>query len=470
MGHSLTTLACAGCGYFMPVEERFPFRCPKRREEDDIDHVLKETLSSTAAGISGLTDPEETNPFLKYRKLFHAYQMAREWGLSDAEYVAIVRGLDEAVKRVDRHGFVETPFEAEPKLAKALRLSEGALWVKDETGNVSGSHKARHLMGIMIWMEAVRRAFPDEATGPSPTLAIASCGNAALAAAVVAHAAERPIDVFIPPDANPAIVNRLEELKARLVRCPRVGQTPGDPCYLRFKEAVEKGALPFTVQGNENGLTIAGGKTLAYEMVARLGRETVSLDRLFIHVGGGALASSIIQGLHDAHVLGFLKRMPRIHTVQTKGAYPLARAYKAVTDRILVRYPTREQETDKRSLFIRDEVPKHIATEELRYAVTHRSSFMWPWETEPRSIAHGILDDETYDWFAVVEGMIRTGGYPLVVSEDELKEANRLAHEHTEIPADPTGTAGLAGLLDLQKTAPLGSDEISAVLFTGIER
>ena len=45
--------------------------------------------------------------------------------------------------------------------------------------------------------------------------------------------------------------------------------------------------------------------------------------------------------------------------------------------------------------------------EALRFARTHRSKFMWPWEEEPKSIATGIIDDETYDWAAVVAGMER---------------------------------------------------------------
>ena len=50
------------------------------------------------------------------------------------------------------------------------------LWVKDETTNVSGSHKGRHLFGV-----AVREALAPSGEGP---WAIASCGNAALAASV----------------------------------------------------------------------------------------------------------------------------------------------------------------------------------------------------------------------------------------------------------------------------------------------
>jgi threonine synthase len=95
---------------------------------------------------------------------------------------------------------------------------------------------------------------------------------------------------------------------------------------------------------------------------------------------------------------------------------------------------------------------------------------MWPWESEPKSVATGILDDETYDWRAVVEGMLLTGGQPLVVSEDLLVEANSLAVATTGIRVDPTGSSGLAGLLALRRSGEAAPHEQAAVLFTGIQR
>jgi threonine synthase len=95
---------------------------------------------------------------------------------------------------------------------------------------------------------------------------------------------------------------------------------------------------------------------------------------------------------------------------------------------------------------------------------------MWPWEEEPRSIAHGILDDETYDWLAVVEGMLATGGRPLVVDEAALARANALARRATGIDVDHTGSAGLAGLLALRAAGEVADDERVAVLFTGVVR
>jgi len=106
----------------------------------------------------------------------------------------------------------------------------------------------------------------------------------------------------------------------------------------------------------------------------------------------------------------------------------------------------------------------------LERATTHRSEFMWPWEETPRSIAHGILDDETYDWLAVVRGMLASRGVPVVVDEATLREANALARETTGINACHSGTAGLAGLLQLQREAVIGPGERVAVIFSGVQR
>ena len=211
------------------------------------------------------------------------------------------------------------------------------------------------------------------------------------------------------------------------------------------------GALPFTCQGNENGLAIEGGETLAYEIAAALGGDG-RLDHVVIQVGGGALASAVAEGLSEARSLGALAPAPRVHTVQTEGAWPLARALARVTERLPA-----------------DASPADVQTA-LRYAAGHRAEFMWPWETVPHSLAHGILDDETYDWLAVVEAMLASGGEAVVVNEEEIASANSLAVECTGIAVDETGSAGLAGLAQLCRRGVIGPDDHAAVLFTGARR
>jgi hypothetical protein len=95
---------------------------------------------------------------------------------------------------------------------------------------------------------------------------------------------------------------------------------------------------------------------------------------------------------------------------------------------------------------------------------------MWPWEIEPRSVAHGILDDETYDWLAVVRAMLATGGGSVIADESTLREARAIGLATTGIDADETGTAGLAGLLALARRGDLATTETVAILFTGIRR
>ena len=444
-------LVCAGCGVVIEPGNPRPWRCPAATAGDDVDHVVVREL-----GLSRLRfpPPGAGNPFVRFRAFLHSYHLALEGGLGEAGYLERVDTLDRAVAAVDGHGFGLTPFERSAGLSTALGFAEtGGVWVKDETGNVAGSHKARHLMGIAITLEVIEALARGRGeSGERPGLAIASCGNAALAAAVVARAAQRSLEVFIPSDAEPGVVARLQSLGAAFAVCPREGAGHGDPCVDRFRAAVAAGRIPFTCQGNENGLAIEGGQTLGYELASTLAAARQPLERLFIQIGGGALASATIQALREAVALGVLPRLPRIHAVQTRAAHPLVRAWERL-EQWTAHHPGPD-----------------AAREALRHAATHRSEFMWPWETQPRSIARGILDDETYDWLAVLRGMIESGGAPVLASEEALAEAHALARSSTGIPVCATGSAGLAGLIALRRSGEVAPGETVAVVFTGVER
>ena len=93
---------------------------------------------------------------------------------------------------------------------------------------------------------------------------------------------------------------------------------------------------------------------------------------------------------------------------------------------------------------------------------------MTPWETEGHSAADGILDDETYDWLGIVNGMASSGGSPVVSPESDVLLANQLASANTSVVASYTGTAGLAGLLTHR--AEVRDHERVAVIFSGIRR
>jgi len=464
-------LRCRGCGAVATDPVR-AFRCPAARDADDLDHVLApafepapgdgaEPVAALGAGPSG-------NPFERYARRLSYHALGRSHGLADDELLTVAARLDDEILRVDGRRFVPTPFSEAPGLAGAIGFEpSGRLWVKDETTNVSGSHKARHLAGIMLYLQVAERL---GLLGPRPPLAIASCGNAALAAAVVARAAGWPLDVFVPPTANAAVLARLADLGARVTTCVREAGLPGDPCYRAFRRAVAAGAVPFCCQGSDNGLTIEGGATLAWEMAE--GVAGAPLDAVFVQVGGGALASAVVQGFAAARRAGAIDRLPAVFTVQTAGGYPLVRAYDRLVARMLASWPEGAEPSSSSPASLAEALSRAPASLDagMLFARAHRSQFMWPWETEPRSIAHGILDDETYDWAEVVEGMLRTGGRPVIVSEEQLREANEVGASATGIPADHTGTAGLAGLVEACRQEDWLRCARVAVIFSGVRR
>jgi threonine synthase len=152
-------------------------------------------------------------------------------------------------------------------------------------------------------------------------------------------------------------------------------------------------------------------------------------------VGGGALASALAQGFALTRSNGLISSLPKLIAVQTVGCAPLARAW------------------------------ERLGEIDLATAATTRSRFMWPWETTPTSLAHGILDDETYDWWAIAEGMRASGGSTIVVDEAQVAAAYKAGRAHTDIAASATGTAGLAGVI----AKPNAGKQI-AVIFSGAER
>jgi threonine dehydratase len=227
------------------------------------------------------------------------------------------------------------------------------------------------------------------------------------------------------------VLDVLGSLRASVTVCPRRETDPaGDPCVIRFREAVAAGSVPFGVQGTENAWCRDGGRTLGWEISDEMGHRA---DRIFVQVGGGAFAACVGASLRNSGV------HPMLHAVQAEGCAPLERAWR-----------------------------RAIATGGVDNVGARWSECMWPWEDEPRSLADGILDDETYDWIGVVDAMAHTGGSPVVAGEEHIVEAHRLAHAHTGIDVSPTGSAGLAGVLAIRDR--IADAERVVVVFSGVRR
>lgn len=403
----VTGYRCATCGAEVAIDTLFPFRCPQAPEGDS-HHVLHPVVAGP--------DPElidDPNPFVRYGRSLAWWAFAQAHGMTDERCVALTREVAD--------GMIATPAGQNDLLSDEL---EAEVWVKTEVDQLGGSHKARHLVTILLHLRAAEELGLADRDQRRP-LAIASCGNAAIAASTLAEKAGWPIQVYVPMIDGGPVIETLTRLGADIHRCERVPGEAGDPAVLRFREAVAAGAIPFSVQGPENGLCLDGGRTLGWEL-----REALPAPaRVLIQVGGGAFAACTGWGLGPEYELD---------TVQTEGGAPLNRAW-----------------------LLADGVdPAELGR--------RWGEFMTPWDS-PQSLADGILDDETYDWQADLEVMRASGGRAIVVGERMVEAAWELA-KATGVNVSPTGSAGLAGLLPTADGPSVQRGERVAIVFSGVFR
>lgn len=412
-----THFECATCGAVVDIATPFPFSCPNATAADR-RHVLQ---ICGEPGVRVAADLAEQT-FVAHDEQLAWAAYAEVNGVDRDRRDALVRELDGAIRAVDGVGFQPTPFARSQVLSDELGMhADGGVWVKNETGAVGGSQKARHLFSILLHLRAAEEI--GHLTG-RPRLAISSCGNAALAAATLAKAASWPIDVFVPTWMSDGFGRRLDELDATVHRCERRDvDPPGDPAMLRFRDAVGRGSIPFTVQGPENALCLDGGRTIGWEIADQAAALDCRLDRIFVQVGGGAFAAAV----------GAALDVP-LYAVQTEGCAPLDRAWRRAAD--------------------------------IEHPASRWSELMTVWP-EPTSLADGILDDETYDWIGVIGAMGRHGGRPVVAPETCVIEAHRLAHA-AGFDASPTGSAGLAGVLAVRDE--IAPTEQIAIVMSGVTR
>ena len=419
---------CVRCGAEVPISTWMPFRCPNASATDR-HHALGIIDEPTPVDLGS-----HEHPFVAADAHLAWAACAEANGMDADRRRRLVLETDAAVRAVDGTGFHVTPFARSEALSDALGFeSDGGIWVKDETGSVGGSQKARFLFSILLHLRAAEEL---GVLTERPPLAIASCGNAALAAATLAKAVEWPIDVYVPMWMGQGFGDRLDELGANVHRSERrEGDPAGDPAMMRFREAVAAGAVPFTVQGPENALCLDGGRTLGWEIASALRNDGHEwLDGLFVQVGGGAFASATFTALAGSGL--DIPTFP----VQTAGCAPLDRALQRAAERGIV---------------------------DVGF---HWDELMTVWD-DPASLADGILDDETYDWVDVAHSLRFSGGASVVAAEEAVIAAHELAQD-AGFDASATGTAGLAGVLHLLDTEPGRFDASSrlAVVMSGVTR
>ncbi len=304
-----------------------------------------------------------------------------------------------------------TPLIKASRLAEVLGIKE--LYLKDETRNPTASFKDRS-MSVAVSV-AKEFGFKKAVT--------ASSGNAA--AALAAYAAKAGIEVyaFVIEQAGYGKIAQLLFYGAKVFRVKGLGKE--DPTVKLMRETYEKfGFYPSPSFGPYNPYQIEGPKTISYEVVEQLNWEVP--DWVFVPVGAASLLTGVWKGFKDYLNLGLINELPHLFAVQSTGNPPFVKAFKENQDPFNIR----------------------------------------PWP-KPHTIAWGLEDPYPWDGDAGLKALKETRGYAEEVTDDEIIEAMKLLARYEGIFAEPSGAAGLAGLVKALNEGIIDRSDKVVVLVTG---
>jgi len=282
--------------------------------------------------------------------------------------------------------------------------------VKDESGNPTGSFKAR---GLSL---AVNRARELGAPG----VELPSAGNAALALAAYAAAAGMPARVALPSDTPREIAERcrlhgaevlsggptLVEAAARLA----AERSTGDGGFWNLSTLKE----PYRVEGK---------KTMGLELAEQLGWRVP--EWILYPTGGGTGIVGMWKAFDELERLGLLGReRPRLVAVQMAGCAPIVRAFE------------RGDETAE------------------------------PW-VEPDTEVYGLRVPQAIGDFLILRALRESGGTAVAVEEGRLAAAARRAAREEGLLVGPEGAACLVALEELAAAGVIAEGERVVAFQTG---
>jgi threonine synthase len=297
-----------------------------------------------------------------------------------------------------------TPIIRASLLGKDYGIEE--LYLKNETGNPTGSYKDR-LAPVIV-------AKAKEAGAEA--ISLVSSGNMAAAVAAYAALAEIKTYVILPPD-TPG--EKIAQIRLYGGHTLKVKGTGSDRISLNEAAVREPGWFngnsPFTPYGSE------GVKTMAYEEWEYFGSALP--DWIVLPVGFADNLVGHWKGFRDLQNLGLIDKQPKLAGVQPEGSPSFVDGFLAGKDEAI----PGKQET----------------------------------------IAGGISQRVTLNAYLGLKAVRETGGTALTVTDAELLEAERELALKAGIFAEPTGVAGLAGARKMRQQGIIKAGERVLVVVTG---
>jgi threonine synthase len=297
----------------------------------------------------------------------------------------------------------DTPLWAPERLRSELGFP--GLWLKDDTCEPSGSYKDR--ASFLVAAFARKHGIEE--------VALASTGNAASSMACVGAAAGLKVTVFLPKSAPPAKRIQVLQYGAELREIDGNYDQAFDACleYTRRTGVLSRNTA-------YNPLTIEGKKTAAFEMVRDLKKAgSRSPDHVFVPTGDGVIIAGAIRGFEDLLKMGEIEKMPTFWAAQAEGSSAIARALESG------KFEFRASDTLADSISV--DVPRN-----------------------------GV--------FALAK-LKKYGGRGMIVSDEEILEAQVLGSSRAGLFAEPSSACALAAFMKARHL--IGKGEIAVVMLTG---
>jgi threonine synthase len=297
----------------------------------------------------------------------------------------------------------DTPLWAPARLREELGFP--GLWLKDDTCEPSGSYKDRasFLVAAFARKHGIRE------------VALASTGNAASSMSCVGAAAGLKVTVYLPKSAPVAKRVQVLQYGAELREIDGNYDLAFDAC---MEYTDRSGVLSRNTAYNP--LTIEGKKTGAFEIVRDLRRSGARPpDHVFVPTGDGVIIAGVIRGFEDLLALGEIDRMPTVWAAQAEGSSAIARALEKGA-----------------------------------------------WEIRSSStLADSISVDAPRNGPFALAKLRKHGGKAMIVSDEEILEAQRLGSSRGGLFAEPSSSCALAAFVKARGL--LGKGETAVVMLTG---
>jgi threonine synthase len=270
--------------------------------------------------------------------------------------------------------------------ALAADSGGGALYLKDEGQNPTGSFKAR---GMSVAVTVAKRLGAAALVAPS-------AGNAGSALAAYGARAGLPVRVYVPRDTPALLIDEMRGYGADVVL---VDGLIDDAGRIAAQYAQEHGA--FNCATFREPYRVEGKKTMAYELVEQIGDAP---GTIVYPTGGGTGLVAMWKAFDELEALGWIgSARPVMVCVQAEGCAPIVRAFNA--------------------------------GEELAARVENGTTAMWGLR-----VPGGIGDRLS------LRALRESRGHAVAVSDEAADAAMREIHRREGIDVTEEGAATLAGL------------------------